>query len=362
MQIYNEYGNLYLGGWNLIWLVLKTLFILIFPYLFGRLIITIVKRDYHNLLSCYMLGLISSWSVFQLLCVPMTLLKLPFHVLAWIYLSIMAGILVCYFVFAAKQERDFIKTTIKSIPVERSFFVAAGILGILILVQTLVPVLTFTYIQADDASCIVQAIDNIRTDSLYQLNPYTGEVYETLIMKRVLTSHSAYISFISWLLNVSPTIIAHTFYPLWLTPLAYVVYYLLGKELFRNGKSAVLFLIILSLINIFGAYSHYSSSFQLLVLIYQGKAMLQVIVLPFVLWLIFQFTKESTGKYELVLLLDCVIASCGLTMMGAGMTPLLMCVAGGIQIVWNKLYKLIPYIMISCIPAMIYALVYVFGG
>lgn len=346
----------------MIWLVVKTLFILFFPYLFGRLIITPVKRDYHNLLSCYMLGLISSWAVFQLLCVPMTLLKLPFHVLAWVYLGVMAGILVCYFIFAVKQERDFIKTTVKSIPIEWSFFVTAGILGILVLLQTLIPVLSFTYIPADDASYIVQAVDNIRTDSLYQLNPYTGEVYETLVMKHALTSHSAYISFISWLLNVSPTIIAHTFYPFWLTPIAYGVYYLLGKELFRNGKSAVFFLIILSLVNIFGAYSHYSSSFPLLVLIYQGKAMLQVIVLPFVLWLIFQFTKERMGKYELILLLDCVIASCGLTMMGAGMTPLLMCIAGGIQIVWNKLYKLIPYVIISCIPAMVYVLMYVFGG
>lgn len=346
----------------MIWLVVKILFILIFPYLLGRLLITLVKREYHNLFSCYILGLISSWTLFQLLCVPMTLLRIPFHVLAWAYLGIMIGILVCYFIFVVRQERDFIKTTIKSIPNKRSFLMAIGILCILVLIQTLIPVLSFTYIQADDASYVVQAIDNLRTDSLYQLNPYTGEVYENLIMKRALTSHSAYISFISWLLNVSPTIVAHTFYPFWLTPIAYGVYYLLGKELFKNERSTVLFLIILSLVNIFGAYSHYSSSFRLLVLIYQGKAMLQVIMLPFVLWLLFQFTKESIGKYELFLLLDCVIASCGLTMMGAGMTPLLICIAGGIQIVWNKFYKLIPYIMISCIPALIYVLMYVFGG
>lgn len=341
-------------------LVLKILFILVFPYLLGRLITTIVKRSYHNLISCYMLGLISTWAVFQLLCVPMTLLRVPFHVLAWVYLGIMAGVLICYFIFVVRKEPEYIKSTIKNIQMERSLFLAAGVLCILILVQTLIPVFFYTYIQADDASYIVQAIDNIRTDSLYQLDPYTGEVYKTLSMKRALTSHSAYISFVSWLLDVSPTIVAHTFFPFWLTPIAYGVYYLLGKELFRNGKSVVFFLIILSLVNIFGAYSHYSSSFRLLVLIYQGKAMLQVIVLPFLLWLIFQFTKESMGKYELVLLLDCVIASCGLTMMGTGMAPVLMCIAGGIQIVCNKLYKLIPYIIISCIPAMVYALMYVF--
>ena len=346
----------------MIWLVIKLLFILIFPYMLGRLIITFVKRDYHNLFSCYMLGLIYSWSIFQLICVPMTLCKAPFHVLAWVYLGIMVGILIFYLIFVAKQERNFIKTTIKSIPKDRSFFITVGILCIIILVQTLIPVFSFTYIQADDASYIVQAIDNIRTDSLYQLNPYTGELYENLIMKRALTSHSAYISFIAWLLNVSPTIVAHTFYPLWLTPVAYIVYYLLGKELLKNKKSIVLFLIILSFVNIFGAYSHCSSSFRLLVLIYQGKAMLQVIMLPFVLWLLFQFGKENIGKYELFLLLDCVIASCGLTMMGAGMTPLLIWIAGGIQIVGNKLYKLIPYIIISCIPAMIYVAMYLFGG
>lgn len=346
----------------MICLLIKILFILIVPYMFGRVIITFAKRAYHNLFSCYIFGLISSWAVFQLICVPMTLFRMPFHVLAWTYLAVMAGILIVYFIFSAKQERTFIKLSIASIPKERSFFIAAGILGIMILIQTLIPVVSFTYIQADDASYIVQAIDNIRTDSLYQYNPYTGELYENLDMKRALTSHSAYISFISWLLNVSPTIVAHTFYPLWLTPVAYVVYYLLGKELLKSEKRTVLFLIILSFVNIFGAYSHSSSSFRLLVLIYQGKAMLQVIVLPFVLWLLFQFTKESMGKYELVLLLDCVIASCGLTMMGVGMTPLLICVAGGIQMIGNKIYRLIPYIVISCIPAMLYAFLYLFGG
>ena len=69
---------------------------------------------------------------------------------------------------------------------------------------------------------------------------------------------------------------------------AYGIYYLIGYELFeKKHKSALLFVLIMSIINIYGNYSIRTTFSFLLFRIWQGKAVLCNIILPLLIYLFF---------------------------------------------------------------------------
>ena len=96
------------------------------------------------------------------------------------------------------------------------------------------------------------------------------------------------------------TTVYHTLLPVVLLLIAYINFYYIATFLFQKLEDRFVFLIVLSVSYIFGLYSHYSTTFRLLGALWQGKAVLSVIAVPFfMLYLIRSYKKEVKSEYML---------------------------------------------------------------
>lgn len=295
-----------------------------------------------NTVEAYIWGNIILWTIFQILCVFMGCFKISFTVLTIVFLGVVLLLWLISLRLNLKYGRikrakmwELLKK-IKHLPMG-----AWGVI-VLVLVQVVSLVYGMSYSGAtgDDAAYIAISLDAVERDKIGTINYYTG-LPTGVPLKILLTSWNYYISFLSKISGVHVAIIAHTFLPVILVPMAYMVYYLLAKELFQNDKRKVTtFLIAMNLLVIFGAYSWYTITFRLDVSIWQGKAVMATIMLPFLLYYVLKTTVYR--KPDFVCLMLIMIATCAMSLMGVGLSILIVIGVIVVRFRRKDIKKLLP--------------------
>ncbi len=167
----------------------------------------------------------------------------------------------------------------------------------------------------DDYDYVVNSQDTISSDTIAYVNYINGNMPFTAV-KRAITAWPTYIAYLSKISGFEVTTVCHTILPVVLIVVAYGVYYYIAKRLFKDYENQIIFLIILATLNIFGFYSHYSPVFRLLGTIWQGKAVLSVIAIPFLIVYLFEvYSSEENRKTEPLAFLS--LGICSLTTMSA---------------------------------------------
>lgn len=127
------------------------------------------------------------------------------------------------------------------------------------------------------------------------------------------------------------------------------------------------FMILVSLLQIFGNYSIYPASTFLLTRTRQGKAALGNVILPFLLLLLYRMAEEvkeqgRAGARDVLWLMGSVTAGCLCSTMAGFLCGLLvMLTVVLVFILYRK-----PYILwqglLGCVPGIVYALLYLRAG
>lgn len=291
--------------------------------------------------EAYIWGNIILWTIFQILCVSMGCLKISFTILTIVFSGVVLLLWLISLQLNLKYDR-IKKKAWKSIEKIKQIPMGVWVVITLVLIQVVSAVCGMSYSGAtgDDAAYIAISLDAVERDKIGTINYYTG-LPTGVPLKILLTSWNYYISFLSKISGIHVAVIAHTFLPLILVPMAYIVYYLLAKELFGDDKKKVaVFLIALNLLIIFGAYSWYTMTFRLDVCVWQGKAVMAIIMLPFLFYYILKTTVYR--KQEFVCLLLIMIATCAMSLMGVGLSILM--IIGVIVVRFHKgdIKKLLP--------------------
>ena len=219
----------------------------------------------------YFSGQLLMWAVFQIVAVPAISFKLPFSVLFWLY----TGIIILLILFAAKswKKPDFKKPEI-------SFFL---LIAICIIAGQCCIYIYGTHIDQDDARWIAEANDALIKNKMLLYNPATGEYIGRFIgemAKDVFSPWSMYLAWLSRATGIRPAVIAHTIYAPILLLLSYCVYYEIGRVLFEGKKERGIFLLMVSVINLFMAGNVYTQSVFSLTRIWQGKAVVAAVIIP----------------------------------------------------------------------------------
>lgn len=225
-------------------------------------------------------GMILFFFLFEILALCAVFFRWKFHTLYWLVL----GISVVLFVSSIVQNWDFIMRLIRFKKQEtkkqkgsRLWYLPAVVL---IVVQMYAGIF-YTHIDDDDAFYVATASTTLETDTVFQYNAYTGDEYESLPSRYVLSPFPIFEAGLSRLYGVPSTVLGHTGMFLIFLPVAYFVYDLLGSFFWKNKrKERGLFLLFLAWMNIFGYYSVYTMSTFLLIRIWQGKAVLAAVILP----------------------------------------------------------------------------------
>ena len=134
----------------------------------------------------------------------------------------------------------------------------------------------------DDYDYVVNSVDDIAYDMIANVSVVTGERPVTE-PKRVATSWPAYIAYLSEVSGFQVTTVCHTILPVLLLLIAYGVFYYMACGIFDKLDNRLIFMIILSVAFIFGLHSHYALTFRLLCVLWQGKAVLSAIAVPFLM-------------------------------------------------------------------------------
>jgi hypothetical protein len=144
----------------------------------------------------------------------------------------------------------------------------------------------YTSFDGDDAYYVVESLIAQQADVMYRILPLTGGPTD-LDVRHALAVFPMWVAFVAVKSGVHATIVSHVVMPLILIPLTYLVYYQIGKALFRNPHQGLgMFMIVMCMFQIFGNVSIYTNETFFLTRTWQGKAVAGSLVIPAVFWLL----------------------------------------------------------------------------
>lgn len=302
--------------------IILFLIFVVAPFLLGEFI---CYKDFSGLtdtfVAKYILGLFMSFSMFWILCVPMTLLKISFTILTVLYsviLFLLCGIGV--YLFYKNSTFKILLEYWKTWKIKWFEF-----LYLILFLAFLGIQLYFAFFyestiwSTDDCEYVVRALDTITSDHMYLTNIFTG-AGSGFDYKRILNSWEIYTAYLAKVSGFHVTTIAHTVMPAVFLVIAYLVYIYISYQLFDSVENKLIFLCLLSVVLMFGFYSPYSLTFRLVVTLWQGKAILSAIVIPFLISFLPRVYGQKICIRTVMYLLLISVTACSLTMMGSGMS------------------------------------------
>lgn len=295
-------------------------------------------------------GYLILFSVAELFALLATWRKVSFHSLTIVYAVTVLSFAGCGIVCFVKKKRHLSEL----VELNTSVYFWAAVL--LIALQTAMCVF-LAHMDADDCMYVATATTSMHTDTVFQVNPYTGNAYKVLPGRYVLSPFPVFLAMISQLsAGLHPAITAHMIFPAVFLPVSYMVQYLIAGLFFREDQNARgIYLFLASLITGFSAYSVYNAGCFQIVRIWQGKALLAAMMLPLMFYFCMCIYLEKEKNYSWILLGLTDMSCCLLSSMGV---ILAMLVAGcwlvvslivnrNIHHVWKTLLCFVPSLILG---------------
>ena len=138
--------------------------------------------------------------------------------------------------------------------------------------------------------------------------------------------------------------------------LAYAVYTLIGRMLFgKDMEKTGYFLVLVSALLIFSAYSERTGGLFLLIRLWQGKAILAGVLLPLVFYMAVRTLglMDGTGRagvLDWVLLFLLMCACCAVSSMGVILGAIMFGILGILAAAKQKNLRLLAYSVCCCLP------------
>lgn len=329
------------------------LFAGIFPMILGTWCTHWGKEKDHLILN-YLSGWIFILAVFEILCVPMTLLKVPYHILR-LCSHIVFGI---FALTGVVLFRDQIRQMIKKAGVEIKTIDFWKVIAILVVALQAVVLVAALHEDADDAFYVAAAATTLKTDSMYLFSSYTGMPLHSLPTRYALSAFPIFTAYFSELISIHPTITAHTIFPMILIPVAYLVYYQIGMELTGQKKKASFFVVAVSFLNVFGNFSIYTSSSFLLFRIWQGKAALAAIFLPAIFLIAFRIYEKKAARSEWVTMFFLLCSCCMVSSMGVALGPFVLGALSLVELIRKRSFRTVWPALTSLLPSLVLGGIY----
>lgn len=334
----------------------------------------------------FCLGYILMWAVFQLIAVPIVLragkfrqVELIFEV-ACLTFAIAGAFLFLLRLRAGLWESIALrgKEVLRGLKSRKGFaamFLWAVFLGSLLF--QMAQAYRLAYADGDDAYYIPISTAANLGGGMYAVDSYTGAP-TTLDMRHGLAPFPIWVSFIAAKCGVNAAVAAHSLMPLVLIPVTYVLYLEIGKLLCRDVVSGKgdkdkmqadrdvllpVFMVFVSLLQIWGNYSIYPASTFLLTRTRQGKAALGNVILPFLLLFLYKMAEEvkeqgRTGMRNVLWMAAAMTAGCLCSTMAGFLCGMLVMMTVLLLFILYRKPRIVWQGLLSCVPGIVYSLLY----
>ncbi len=302
-----------------------------------------------NLIDMYVYGQLMMWAVFQILAVPMIHLRLPFLALVIVFMLAMLVMTV----LGARKLPEIIKEF------EKPSINPILIIALILILGQMAIYFFGMHLDEDDARWLAEANDAVAKNKMFLYNPATGEYMGSFrgeVIKDAFSPWSLYIALYAYVTGLNVSMMAHTVLAPVLLGLAYMVYHIMSKMLFKGKVEASVFLLSVAVINLFFAGNRHTQSVVTLTRIWQGKTVIAAVMIPllFVVFLAIQ-EEDSIENWLWVAVAGC--ASCLFSGMGIAISLIMMAVLGGYTLITVN-WKRIPLVLLAMIPSLVFGLGY----
>ena len=210
----------------------------------------------------------------------------------------------------------------------------------------------------DDYDYVVTSVDDIDSDMITNVNFITGEAPYTST-KRAAQAWTTYVAYLSVSSGFDVTTICHTILPVLLLLIAYSIYYYMARFLFSKSDDRLIFMIILATASVMGMFSHYSPTFRLLCALWQGKAVLTAIVIPFMIaYMARVYSKPLDSRVACAIALFSV-GACSLTITASLLMTITTVIMFVLMAVYNRKIYGIRYLIAGMAGPFVQCVMYV---
>ena len=262
----------------------------------------------------FVLGFMTMAAVFQVLAVPMIFLRAPFHVLKYVWIAVIACLLIASVLFNYKDFKGRLKNSISIKKPERAELIIWLAVVVIVVFQTYL-LAGHMHVDTDDARFVAEALEAVEKDTMLQYHPLTGEFLGSPLgemNKDVTSPYPIFLGLIGELFRLPPAVAAHMILPVLLIPLCYAVYFVIGSWFFDGSRDTGLFLLFLGLIHLFSFESIFASGYTLLTIIWQGRSVAAMILLPLLWYVLLRMTGQAAVRPKDYVLLAATLIACAM--------------------------------------------------
>ena len=344
-------------------ILLIILWAIIVPYILGSLVTHINGPGNGRMVAAKNIsyGFMLMCVIFIVPAIPMILIHVPFHILSLTWQAAVCILSVLAIAVALRERKSVSQDgreregTVQPDKERRSIVLLVWAAALIVIAfETGLPVLRM-HVDTDDARFLVDAMEALKKDTLLEYNPITGIHHGVPVgeqIKDVTAPFPIFIALVSDLFKLHPAITAHTVMPMLFIPLSYTVFMLIGDHVFKgNMKDTGLFMLFLSLIHLFSFETIYSAGYTLLTIIWQGRSVAAMIMLPFLWYLLLVLSdKDSQAAGDYIMVMMASVACAMLSNMGS-LFAFILCMAYALSFsIRGKSIKPLVFMGLSMIP------------
>lgn len=327
----------------LMWLVVT-------PFCCGLSITRYMRKECQNLTMIMVTGYFLMLALFQIIYIPFIVFFNHFKPLVIVY---GAGSAV-FAVFSLVLNGKYWMSHRKHVEQMHWSTYALWMLALALIGFQLYKTVFYQFHDGDDAFFAVTSVITYQNNNMYVKLPYTGEA-STLDVRHAFSSAPIFISFLAGTSGIHPAIVTHVIFACAVLVLFYMLIKLIA-DILVDKRYVPFFLILVSIMNVFGNNTIYTSSTFLLTRTSQGKAFMgNIIPAAAILGLLLvwkELLRETSVKQRVApwILLSCVMVTAGYTsLLGLVLTPMLIVCA---TVLFAFLYRR-PKILLPCVFSMI---------
>lgn len=308
-----------------------------------------------DVLEKWNFGMVLMHAIFEIVVLAGTFTKMTLKNVTVFYFAILSvAIMIVGLIGNRTKKRVFSVGKIPSFSKKEMTLLLIVLVGIL---YQILFVCLGLQSDADDAYYVGMAMTSFQTDTISVYHPYLGTPVKLKTMANyVLSPYPIFWAMWSKVLKIHPAILMRSILPAINIAWSYVVYRLLAKKIFLTERKRIIFLLIVFLANLFGAYSDRTSAVFLLQRVWQGKGALAAILIPMLWYLLIRLRKEGENTYVYVELFVTILAACLTSSMALFLCPVLMGAFGLEYLISERRWSVVGRLILCTLPCIVLAI------
>ena len=344
-------------------LILLIQLLVIVPVLIGTIWANAagVNRKIKYIAFSWLTGFLTMMAAAQVLLVPMVLRRMSFTLFFRCYTVLLLVLCILAVVLFVGKYRPLVWEKPEALSAVTGLF----IMGAVLLIGGQAGLMSnYQHIDDDDSRFVTEEVMAVEQGMMYTYNPVNGKIsYWDMgeVRKDMTSPWTMFVAYVSKASGVAPAILSHKYLPLFLIPLCYVVYALMGLLFFKKDiEKTAIFLILVSALHIYGYSSTHTVSAVMLLRIWQGKALVAALLLPAAFYLICELLEKEEKQVWYALTAVAACAACLASGIGITTVPVVIAVGGVVNLIHRGGVGKTVKIWCTAIPSAIWLLCYLF--